>query len=98
MQAARDIGGRNNNAVGLSALGGVSLKDLAFFPEFLPLSFSGGGVVLAGQAGCGCGHTGDFERSVKLCHIGWNSFLKILNSNFGRLSSRHFSLYLFAMF
>ncbi len=48
---------------------GVSFVNLVIFPEFLPLGFSGKGVVETGEIGNGCGHAGKLRKdSNKFCH------------------------------
>lgn len=60
MQAARDVGRRNHDAVGFAGGVGVCLKDLPLFPILLPFGFGDRSVVLAGQVGEGGSH--DWRR------------------------------------
>jgi len=46
VEAAGDVGGRDDDAVGFAACFWVCFEGLVVFPVFLPLGFGGFGVVL----------------------------------------------------
>jgi len=48
VEAAGDVGGWDNDAVGFAAFFGVSFESLVVFPVFLPFGFGGEGIVLGG--------------------------------------------------
>ncbi len=78
VQAAGDVGGWDDDAVGFTGIVGVGFENLVALPDLLPFCLGGGGIVLGrevGSGGKGCSHGShwQWDRQVygeylRFCH------------------------------